>query len=140
MFDFVADLVRGWGMPWNAIAFGIILGLFLFIAGRIILYVLLYLSYILVSSVRLAKLAPPAAIYVLEYFVDELRNRLLLFLFVWLVILGGWLWLFSERDTLKAQSLIGLERRMTGIAYSWIASEGALTTPPREEKLTRPRR
>ena len=122
MFALIADLVRGWGLPWSGAGFLIIGAIIIFVFLRVTLYLTLYLSYLLVCSIRWANCQLPGLIYSAEDGVYHLRERLKAALWVSFILVGAWTWLYLDRAKLEGEHLIGLERKVTAVVANWVGS------------------
>jgi hypothetical protein len=122
MFALIADLVRGWGLPWSGAGFLIIGAIIIFVFLRVTLYLTLYLSYLLVCSIRWANCQLPGLIYSAEVGVYQLRERLKAALWVSFILVGAWTWLYLDRTKLEGEHLIGLERKVTAVVANWVGS------------------
>lgn len=123
MFALIADLVRGWGLPWSGAGFLIIAAMVIFVILRITLFLTLYLSYLLVCAIRWANYQLPGLIYTAEVGIYRLRERLKAALWISFILVGAWTWLYLDRASLEGEHLVGLERRVTSVVATWVGSE-----------------
>ena len=127
MFALIAELVRGWGLPWSGAGFLIIVAIALYFGLRVVLHVILYLSYLLVCVIRRANRQLPGLIYDAETAIDWLRGRLKAALWILFIVVGGWTWLYLHRATLEGEHLSGLERKVTSLVANWVGGEPETT-------------
>jgi hypothetical protein len=122
MFALIADLMRGWGLPWSGAGFLIVAALLLFIILRVSLYLFLYFSYLLVCAIRWANLQPPGLIYAAEIGIYRIRARLKAVLWLSFLLVGAWTWLYLDRANLESERLVGIERKITSVVTTWVGS------------------
>jgi len=120
MFELIADLVRGMGLPWNGAAYLVIVAVVLFVVLKTCLKAALFCSYLLVYSLRRAKKELPGAIYAAEAVMHNVLTRLKAGLWIWIALVFGWMGLFLARGSLEGEKLVALERNVTTVVAGWV--------------------